>query len=435
MNPMAPGHIGPPDFEFDGHAWTSDDQKLLCRIALWLPWDVATHGRLEVELLQQKWNVLRTRSITSFRSHDDFTSLTFQAFDPLIRRARFNRALRRTGGINLTIPFVRNWSLTRQLPAPVGSSAFEATLSQVNYGFPVESTTPGRYGFKVDYPEEGQKLDILDEHGNPMSLWQLQRHWHWRHLDDSHVFGCASPVLKLIDQHVDMSADQLDQTAHDICTLLSLAARHRIHVYRTVHEHDDCIEEQWLAPLQRPGAATEEGACGPLIHATELGAFIQAVSQNWNKLDCDKKHAVRLAIFAIHPSVAQPMELRFLNLFASLEGLAKRWIGPKKKKDIFSRWFQRFRDQHPIELWSILWPVCETGTLDLYGLRNEFAHGRGSMQLPPGTLPIAVDQLQLQVEFTLLALLRYQRKNKSDWLTAEQIRNQESNARLRAAKR
>jgi hypothetical protein len=237
-------------------------------------------------------------------------------------------------------------------------------------------------------------------------------------------------VLKLLNTSAGIDAEALEQNAQNICTLLSLAARHRIHIYRTVHEHAQVIDENWLAPLQRPSATTEENACGPLIQSNELSAFIEAASKTWSGLALDQKDAVRLAIFSIHPTIEQTMEARFMNLFSSLEGLGKRWIGPKKKREIFRHWYQRFRDQYPIEMGPILWPVSDAETTDLYWFRNEFAHGRTVMHLPPGVLPLAIDHLQLLIEFTLLKLLGYQRLNRSDWLTREQVKNREKNAQV-----
>ena len=52
------------------------------------------------------------------------------------------------------------------------------------------------------------------------------------------------------------------------------------------------------------------------------------------------------------------------------------------------------------------------------------------MHLPPGVLPLAIDHLQLLIEFTLLRLLGYQRQNMSDWLTTEQVKNREKNAQV-----
>jgi hypothetical protein len=352
------------------------------------------------------------------------------AFDPLIRQAIYCHSLRHTGGIRLTISHIRNWLITRRLDASVKTNAFEVTLSNFNYGLPWESAKHDLKGNRFVSVEESPKLILLDAKGDISSVWQLQRNWHWSLQNSSHVLATASPVLKLLNTSAGIDAEALEQNAQNICTLLSLAARHRIHIYRTVHEHAQVIDENWLAPLQRPSATTEENACGPLIQSNELSAFIEAASKTWSGLALDQKDAVRLAIFSIHPTIEQTMEARFMNLFSSLEGLGKRWIGPKKKREIFRHWYQRFRDQYPIEMGPILWPVSDAETTDLYWFRNEFAHGRTVMHLPPGVLPLAIDHLQLLIEFTLLKLLGYQRLNRSDWLTREQVKNREKNAQV-----
>lgn len=430
MKPTAAKHISMPDHEFDGYAWTSDGQKILCRIAIWLPWDASGNGQMEAELFQVKWEMLETRSITHFSAHEDLSSFSFQAFDPLIRRAQYSHSLRHTGGVRLTISHVRNWLLTQHLKATVKTMAFEATLSNFNYALPQEWAKTDREGNRFVPVEDRSKLRILNAKGDLTSVWQLQKYWHWSTQNSSQVSATASPVLKLLNDNAGMDGGELEQNARNICTLLSLAARHRIHIYRTVHEHGQVIEDNWPVPLKRPRATTEENACGPLIHSSELSPFIQAASQTWSSLTADQKDAVRLAIFAIHPIMEQTMEARFMNLFSSLEGLGKRWIGPKKKGEIFRDWYQRFRDQYPIEMGPILWPVSGDEPTNLYWFRNEFAHGRTVMHLPPGVLPVAVDHLQLLIEFTLLTLLGYQRLDRSDWLTTEQIKNRAKNAQL-----
>lgn len=308
--------------------------------------------------------------------------------------------------------------------------AFEATLSNFNYALPQEWARTDREGNRFVPVEDSPKLSILSAKGDLSSIWQLQKYWHWSSQNSSQVSATASPVLKLMNDSAGMDGGELEQNAQNICTLLSLAARHRIHIYRTVHEHGQVIEDNWSVPLKRPRATSEEDACGPLIHAAELGPFMKAASQAWSAFTPDQKDAVRLAIFAIHPTMEQTMEARFMNLFSSLEGLGKRWIGSKKKREIFRDWYQRFRDEYPIEMGPILWPVSEAETIDLYWLRNEFAHGRTVMHLPPGVLPLAIDHLQLLIEFTLLRLLGYQRTNRSDWLTAEQVKNSAKNKQL-----
>lgn len=430
MNPTAAKHISMPDHEFDGYAWTSDGQKILCRIAIWLPWDASGNGQMEVELFQVKWEMLEPRSITNFSAHEDLPSFSFQAFDPLIRRAQYCHSLRHTGGVRLTISRIRNWLLTTHLEAPLTMNAFEATLSNFNYGLPWDPARHDWKGNRFVSVEESPKLSLLDANGDISSVWELQKHWHWNLQNSSHVSATASPVLKLLNASAGMDAEELAQNARNICTLLSLAARHRVHIYRTVHQHGQVSEENWLVPLRRPRATTEENACGPLIQSNELSSFIEAASKTWSALTDDQKDAVRLAVFAIHPPTEQTMEARFMNLFSSLEGLGKRWIGPKKKREIFRDWYERFRDQYPIEMGPILWPVSDAETTDLYWFRNEFAHGRTVMHLPPGVLPLAIDHLQLLIEFTLLRLLGYQRTNRSDWLTAEQVKNSAKNVQL-----
>lgn len=423
-------HNRKPDEEFDGYAWTSDGQKILCRIAIWLPWDANGNGQMEAELFQVEWDMFETHSITSFSAHEDLTNFSFQAIDPLIRRAQYWCSLRHTGGIRLTISHVRNWLLTRRKKTSVKTYAFEATLSNFNYALPQEWPRTDRDGNRSVSATDNPKLSILDDKGNISSVWQLQKHWHWSTQNSSQVSATASPVLKLMNDSAVMDGKELEQNAQNICTLLTLAARHRIHIYRTVHAHGQVIEDNWPIPLKRPQATSEENACGPLINAAELNPFMEAASQAWSALTPEKKDAVRLAIFAIHPIMEQTMEARFMNLFSSLEGLGKRWIGPKKKREIFRDWYQRFRDQYPIEMGPILWPVSDAETTDLYWFRNEFAHGRTVMHLPPGVLTLAIDHLQLLIEFTLLRLLGYQRLNGSDWLTTEQVKNREKNAQL-----
>lgn len=418
-----------PDQEFEGYAWTRDGQKILCRIAIWLPWDHHEDGRMEAELFQVQCALEDLLSITKFSTHDDPAKCSFQAFDPLIRQIQHDTNLRHTGGVRLSITHVRNWLMCWHLGSSVNQPAFEVTLNDFNYGLPSDFSLTSRDGSRSASAKNDIELMVLDAQDWALSIWQLQRHWHWKTQDETHISASASPVLQLLNNYAEMTEDQLGQTAHDLCMLISLAARHRIHIYRTVHQHAQVIEDNWINPLERPRATTEEEARGPLVHSAELGLFVKTASKAWASFDNEMRDAFRLAVFAVHPTTMETMESRFLNLFASLEGLVKRRMN-KKTGDKFCPCYQDFRELFPIEMGPLLWPICKPDMTNLYWFRNEFAHGRTVMHLPPGVLPTAIDHLQLVVEFTLLALLGFQRQNRSDWLTREQVRNREKNDAL-----
>jgi hypothetical protein len=428
MTPFTAGHISKPDEEFDGYAWTTEGEKILSRIALWLPWDINCNGRIEVVLFQVGTEKPGPLSINRLTGHEDQKKISFEAIDPLIRQIDFDPKERHTGGVRLTITHVRSWLISRRFINESQQFAFEVTFSDLQYALSSNFSKTDKDGNRSTMPSTSHPFDFLDANGTTLSTWELQKHWHWQKHSASHIAASASTVLKLMEGGAELTSEQLTQTASDIGTLISLAARHRVHIYRTVHVHGNVIRDNWLEPLVRPRATTEEEACGPLVDASELRSFIRIASQTWHGLSGDQKDAVRLAVFAIHPFTKQSMEARFLNCFAALEGLVKRWMR-KKNGDKFCPIYRDFSQKFPLEM-DDLWPVCKSGMTNLYWFRNEFAHGRTVMHLPQGVLPIAMDHLHLLLELTLMKLLGYHRQKKTDWLTKEQIRNHEKNNAL-----
>ena len=235
---------------------------------------------------------------------------------------------------------------------------------------------------------------------------ELEQHWTWRRDEDTRVSASSTPVLNLTNmtQHNETSVETLTDIADDACVLLSLGARHRVVIHTVVSGWGASVIQEWRNPLSRIRARTEEEACGPLIDVKELEGYFSHVSAFWSDLDARKRDAIRLAVFAVHPSTDRTLEGGFLAMFSAMEGLAKTWgsdtVTLRKKIDALL-------ERHPVRIGG-LWPLFDTPAgAGLYWIRNELAHGRSVGRFALGALVLAQDHLHLWLEHMLLAVMGY----------------------------
>ncbi|WP_157571965.1 hypothetical protein [Hydrogenophaga taeniospiralis] len=393
-----------------------------CEVLIWLPRRPEDDAKVEITLRRNAQSV-DLRGLVRLRSaeHVEKMGLRFEADDVFVRVGTSNSL--RPGAARLALAHIGRFRITHTQSAGEGANpdaleGFRLVISSLSYGG--QRATPSSHYL-------GHRN--LTFHGEPKSLrfclpegvhaFELQRHWTWRSLDNGNSVQATSvPVLVLTTSPSALTLTQVDnlmQLGEDACTLLSLAARHRVVPHIIRYSGADFRFEEWRNPLCRQRGVTEEDATGPLVDQADLEVYFERSASWWIGLNPDQKDAVRLAIFGINRLTESTMESDFMGKFSALEGLAKRWGtgGTAREK------FDFLLKKYPLHIGG-LWPLFESdGGVSLYWLRNEIAHGRTVTRLS-GALSIATDHLQLWLEHTLLALIGFTRVHSNlDWLSAQ----------------
>ena len=425
-----------PDHEFDGYLCTSDGQKLLCDIQIWLPREPSVDAALQVIVMGANAHEVFHRGLVTLTSEEtvEAAGLRFEAKEVLIRGSTSLAHPRRAGGTNLTFTHVGSWLIETSFrdggkdEAQSGNSessidSLVFILSAIEYALP-------RHGSIVDYrgnrtikelrPPKMLSMERASDH--ILCEWELQRHWHWLKDQRNKASATSFPVLCLRDareRHAETSLEELSRMADDACVILTLAARHRVVVHTVRSSSKTRQVEEWRNPLLRQRAVTEEEASGPLVAESDIEAYFAHVARWWDGLDAPRKDAVRLAIFASNPLTKITLEAEFLSRFSALEGLVKHW---GDEKGSLQKRTEAMLQVFPPRIGG-LWALFDkTNGEPLYWIRNELAHGRSVMRFAAGALPLANDHLQLWLEHILLALAGYiHHRHRDDWLSNQVI--------------
>lgn len=420
-----------PDLEFDALITTADGATVPCDVLMWLPHRPEDDAEVEITLRQDAHST-DLRSLVRLRSaeHVEKKGLRVEVDDILVRGGTSNSL--RSSATRLTLSHLGRLRIERlivkgkQIDAqPIQDGAdsgalsyFQLVISSLSYGGQHATPTAHYLGHR-NLEFQGAPKSLCFHLPNQVHVFELQRHWMWKSLDQGNsVYAASAPVLVLAKPPNVFDrgqANDFTQLGEDACALLSLAARHRVVPHAIQYGDVGSHVEEWLNPLNRHRGVTEEGAMGPLVDQTELEAYFECAGSWWVGLDSDRKDAVRLAIFAVNRLTESTMESDFMGKFAALEGLAKRW----GKGDTLCEKFCAMLNAYPVRIGG-LWPLFDSdGGKSLYWLRNEIAHGRTVMRFS-GALPIATDHLQLWLEHVLLALMSHIRRSTSaDWLSAQ----------------
>lgn len=420
-----------PDYEFDGYLCTSEGERFLCDIRLWLPKETDADAAIEVVVIGEIGSSSALQGFVTLISEEavDAAGLRFEAKGAYIRSSRSIAQKRRAGGTRLKFLHISSWTIEKG-PVNIESSpeqTFDSVvikLSALDYGAPKSFDTFTPQGNRtIEELDPPKLLSIRNASGDVKCEWHLQRYWEWSKTSRSKIIATAYTALSLCDaskRYTAATREELLRQVNDICLLLTLAARHRVfpHIITTsAHIH---TTQKWLNPLQRQRATTEEEALGPLIAQTHIEDYFIHMSKWWSSLDLVKKDAIRLAIFAINPSTNSTLESNYIAKFSAFEGLVKRW-GPKETSKLNLKAKTEAMLQLHSPRISGLWPLFDnTGGKSLYWIRNELAHGREVMRLAPGALSLANDHLHLWLEYTLLAIAGYSHQTHwGDWLSNE----------------
>lgn len=421
---------GDPDLEFDAFITNNGDATVACEVLIWLPHRLEDDAKVEVTLRQAAHTIDLTGLVhISSAEHVETQGLRVKMDDVFVRsgtssflRPNSTRlALGHIGRLRIQ-DLIDKGKRTDAQPAPDGTniaalSYFKLVVSSLKYG-DQHATSKTSYSGQRSLEFKAPPKSLRFPSQNEDYLFELRRHWTWKSLDNGNsVYATSAPVLVLVAPSNGLTTCDLadiKRLGEDACTLLSLAARHRVVPYIIYYGDSDSHVEEWLNPLKRHRGATEEEAMGPLVDQTELDAYFERAASWWGGLDLDRKDAIRLAIFAVNRLEILTMEADYIAKFSALEGLVKRWGAGKtlgeKCLSVFAA--------NPIRIPG-LWPLFDSKDGEpLYWLRNEIAHGRTVTRLSEA-LPIATDHLQLWLEHVLLALIGYvRRRTNADWLSA-----------------
>lgn len=424
-----------PQYKFDGYVLTSDGQRFACDIQIWLPSGpdqdayiaVFTNGTAGTAVAHGDISLISSEAVERL-------GLKFSAEDVFVSRTRSQMGFR-GGGAELTVSHVGSWVIehvnarSRAEDEPM-LEAVAVSLSPLAYGARPAAESVGYEGDReIKFFEPAKALRFASAAGDTFT-WTLEQHWTWKSPSKNSVSAFATPTLCLASLPRPLSEldlPQLKAYAKDSCTLLTLAARHRVAVHVFSYVLRGGRMQDWEYPLERLRSRTEEDATGPLVAPAELESYFETAGKWWSSLDEERRDAVRLTVFTVHSTTSETLENQVMSRFAALEGLAKRWgrgytAGAK---------FSSMAETYGIAAGG-LWPMYDkTGGLPLYWLRNEIAHGRSATNIS-GALPLAADHLQLWIEKVLLRLMGFDRQDKSDWLTREVPRQQQELSRLRS---
>lgn len=422
-----------PDYEFDGYLCTVKGERYLCDIRLWLPKETESDANIEVMVIGELGNSNDLQGLVSLISEEtvDASGLHFEAKGAYIRSSRSIAQKRRAGGTRLNFLHISSWTIeklclkkdTRANSSGILDSAI-VRLSALNYGISQAFDTPTLQGNRtIEELDPPKLLSMRGISGEVNCEWHLQRYWEWSKAGRSKITATSYTALSLYnatERHSDNTSEELLKLANDTCLLLTLAARHRVFPHTITTSRHSNTTYEWLNPLQRQRAISEEEASGPLIAQQSIEDYFIHMSKWWSSLDLVKKDAIRLAIFSINPSTDSTMESSYITKFSAFEGLVKRWAPLDASKLRL-----KGKSEAMLQLYTPrivgLWPLFDnTGGKSLYWIRNELAHGREVMRLTPGALSLANDHLHLWLEYTLLAIAGYSHQtHRNDWLSNE----------------
>lgn len=417
-----------PDYELDAYLRGADKSDLLCDVKVWLPSDPSSDGRMQVVVMGVDANRAHPQGLVSFVSDEgvEAAGLRFEAREVLVRRSQ-SKGPRKAGGTKLTIAHVGSlrietgWRAREENDSPKGPPhSLQFVLSELAYGRPQKIPTADFRGNRTVRSGKAKVLRMVHSAGAVCEL-ELEQNWTWTSNGDTRISATSTPVLNLLNptRHIEPKVESLTNMVDDACVLLTLAARHRVVVHTVVSGWDALVIKEWRNPLARIRARTEEEACGPLISVAEVEGYFLHASAFWSDLEVGKRDAIRLAVFAIHPSTDRTVEGAFLAMFSALEGLAKGWgrnTGTLREK------VDALLQRYPVRIGG-LWPLFDTEAgVGLYWIRNELAHGRVVGRFAPGALVLADDHLQLWLEHVLLAVMGYtHRLHRDDWLREQVV--------------
>jgi hypothetical protein len=416
-----------PDYELDAYLRIPDRSELLCDLRIWLPRDPKTDGRIAVVAMGVDATSAHPEGLVSLVSDPELeaSGLKVAVTEVLVRRSS-SRGPRKAGGATLTIAHVGRVRIETRIGVQTGDQSQPRNLksarfwlSDLEYGRPSQIPVADFLGNRSVNKGKMRAVRMLLPSGHSCEF-EIDEHWKWRQESATQISASSSPVLNLLEvsKYADTPLELLTSLADDACALLSLAARHRVVVHTVDSVCNHSAIEEWRNPLSRPRALSEEEACGPLIDVKELETYFLKASSFWADLNSEKRDAIKLAIFSIHPLIDRTLEGAFLAMFSALEGIAKRWgLGNGTLRDKVTALLV----SHPAHTGD-LWPLFDSAESEvgLYWIRNELAHGRRVGRFAEGAQVLANDHLHLWLEQVLLAVIGYYRGySPRDWLTLQ----------------
>lgn len=419
-----------PDFELDAYLVKQGQRSPLCDVRVWLSKQPADDGRMEV----QAFGLPPDNDLCGVGFslvNDEEPGFYFEANDILIRSSTTQPG-RRVGGTTLKFGHIGRLTIQRNLQGrayrelqSVKSAIFQ--LSQVHYAIPSKIWTMDFEGNRsFSHANSPPRLQIHGSSGG-YSVFELDRHWNWVKRDDGDtVVARSTPVLAFHAPSGSCSTplNVLKQSARTAALLLSLAARWRVVVHGFHACSEDVAHEEWDYPLSRMRAADElENSREFLVHPSCLESFIQSASSRISSFGEAERDAISLSIYSLHPTDQKSIESRYLALCIALEGLARQFGSADRNMHIIVPALLR---AYPPGI-SGLWPILgEQGLPGLKNLRNELAHGRNFSNRVPGSLSLAIDHLQLWIEYFLLSILNGRAyAHESNWLARHVIEQRE----------
>lgn len=424
-----------PQYKFDGYVLTPDGQRFACDIQIWLPSGpdqdasiaVFTNGIAGAGVAHGGISLISSEAVEGL-------GLKFSAEDVFVSNTRSQMGYR-GGGAELTVSHVGNWVIEhvnarfRAEDEPL-LQAVAVSLSPLAYGArSAGECVSYEGGREIKFFEPAKSLRFASAAGDAFT-WTVEQHWTWKSPGKNSVSAFATPTLCLASPPrplTELDLPQLKACAKDSCTLLTLAARHRVAAHVFSYVLRGARTQDWEYPLERLRSRTKEDATGPLVAPAELESYFETAWKWWSSLDEERRDAVRLAVFTVHSTTSATLENQFMSRFAALEGLAKRW----GRGSTAGGRFDFMAATYGITA-AGLWPMYDkAGGQPLYWLRNVIAHGR-SATIILGALPLAADHLQLWIEKVLLRLMGFDRQDKSDWLTREVPRQYQELSQLRS---
>lgn len=397
--------------DFDGVIELPDGKHYACDIVLRLPTSPAGDAAIEARARGVSASGLTTRGVT-LRSTPttEAAGLHFLAEGAYIREAWTGVGTHMRSSASIEFAHMPSWQIQTVLSdSPGGPITAQTTvqkahalLSPLRYGVPNANFIGKATGERVlVHGEPPHQLRFRDETGANVA-WQLDTHWSWTREPGGAHRADATKVLRL---QGDLTVAQVEASSDDACTLLSLAARHRVVVQTLVAYHAGRHLEIWNQPLARQRGLEEESA-GCLVDESELEPFFEKAHAWWWPLSADQRDAVRLAVFAINPLVHTTIEQEFTAKHFALEGLLTRW---GKGKTTVTEQLQAILGAAP-STWSELWQVGGANSeRPIRWLRNELSHGRQNLTRLTEYVSAANDHVTLWLELVLLALIGFQR--------------------------
>ena len=145
-------------------------------------------------------------------------------------------------------------------------------LSPLSYGLPQSICTTDYLGNRTVEVRDVQTLKMHLSSG--FAAFDLHRHWAWSEGRFKRAIASSFPVIELKNCSAFQwgQLEEVQRIGRDACLFLTLAARHLTVMHVMVATTDEHEMEEWIAPLNRQRATTEEAATGPLIDERDLMA-------------------------------------------------------------------------------------------------------------------------------------------------------------------